>query len=71
MSLVYGSVIFSAILMALFMALCGILLWRNNKLENENAVLNMKLKIIREELDRIMADYDYHDGSDREQTSVP
>lgn len=71
MSLVYESVVFSAILMGLFMVMCGILLWRNNKLEKENAVLNTKLRIVREELDKIMADYDYHDGSDREQTSVP
>lgn len=58
------SLVFSIILIIL----CGILLWQNNKLKNENAVLNMKLKIIRKELDRIMADYD---GSDRKQASVP
>lgn len=58
----------SLVFFVILIILCGILLWQNNKLKNENAVLNMKLKIIRKELDRIMADYD---GSGREQASVP
>lgn len=62
------SLVFSTIIIVLFMTICGILLWQNNKLKNENAVLNMKLKIIRKELNKIMADYD---GSGRQQASVP
>ena len=59
MNMVFGSLIFSAILVILFGASCICVICINQKVEAENIELKKKLEIIQRELNLILNDYNY------------